>query len=182
MMNLIFKLYKTPDSDNRKSILKTIMKNIFFALTLLTCIGCKKESTSEQVKTKTIPQSTISTNPKKETSHEVESKDATNETECTDIPVEMGSGEECILKDININNAYVNLIQNKEVEDVNYLLPSAPIKNQTVEINKNGLMSIEYQVQKNKITITMSYAGGETETSLEQISNNVKRSIYHYAD
>ncbi len=104
------------------------------------------------------------------------------EEDCKDIALEMGSGQVCILNSININKAYSNIIKNEEVEDVEYFLTEIPLKNQIVNVNKNGLMSIEYKIKDNKVDIVMSYEGGVTKISLEKNDLNVKRSIFYYAD
>ncbi|MEO8533202.1 MAG: hypothetical protein ABI441_05610 [Flavobacterium sp.] len=102
--------------------------------------------------------------------------------DCKDIEIEMGSGRECILKNTDLETAYRDLIKNKEVEDANYYLSEIPKANTSVEVNKNGLIAIDYTISNNKIEISMSYQGGVTEVTLEKIKTDVKRSIYHYAD
>jgi len=102
--------------------------------------------------------------------------------DCKTITVEMGKGEECILKNTTIEKVYANIIKNGEVDDYKYLLKLIPKNDKTIEINKDGLMSIEYKVQKNKIEISFSYSGGVTEVNLEKVDNDIKRSIIYYAD
>ena len=103
--------------------------------------------------------------------------------DCKDISIEMGAGKECVIKNTDIQTVYKNLIKNEEVEDVKYYLSNLPSKNQIININQNGLMNIEYNIAKDKIKIVMSYEGGLTEVSIERLNdNNIKRSIYHYAD
>jgi len=104
-----------------------------------------------------------------------------NNEDCKEIDIEMGGGRECILKNIDIQTAYEDLIKNEEVEESSYYLKNLPSKNQTFEINKNGLISIEYQIDKT-VKIIMLYEGGTTEVTFEQLNSNVKRSIYYYAD
>lgn len=57
-----------------------------------------------------------------------------------------------------------------------------PAENTSIEINKNGLMMIDYQITQRRIDISMSYEGGTTEIILEQIGKNVKRTIQYNAD
>lgn len=102
--------------------------------------------------------------------------------DCKDVVLEMGSGRVCILKLTNINNAYLDIIKNEEVEDVKYFLTKLPLKNKTVDVNQNGLMTIDYKIKNENINIIMSYDGGITEVKLEKIDLNVKRSIFYYAD
>jgi len=108
--------------------------------------------------------------------------DNNNEKECKIITVEMGKGEECILKNSNIQNVYSNIIKNEEVDDYKYLLTSLPKNNKVIEINKNGLLNIEYKVIKDKIDILFNYDGGVTEVIIEKKAENVLRRIVYYAD
>ena len=102
--------------------------------------------------------------------------------DCKDIEVEMGDGRECILKNTDLEKVYQNIIKNKEVEESNYFLSAIPSENKSVEVNQNGLISIDYVIFKDKVAISMNYAGGVTEVTLQKINNTVKRSIFHYAD
>jgi len=80
------------------------------------------------------------------------------------------------------DKVYQNIIKNKEVEESEYFLSTIPTESKSVEVNKNGLISIDYQITKDKVAMNMNYEGGVTEVTLEKISNTIKRSIYHYAD
>ncbi len=107
---------------------------------------------------------------------------AENAEDCKDVSLESGSGTVCILKSTNINDVYLDIIKEKEVEDTKYFLTKTPVTNQTVDINQNGLMYIEYVIKNENIDIIMHYEGGLTEVKLEKIDVNVKRSIFYYAD
>ncbi|RXM48101.1 hypothetical protein [Flavobacterium sp. YO12] len=144
------------------------------ALLALLFVNCKQTNSNEEVKSETKPTDT--------TAVVKEEKKAEEKEDCKDIEVEMGSGRECILKDTDLANVYQNIIKNKEVEESEYFLSAIPNESKSVEINKNGLISIEYQITKDKVAIAMNYEGGVTEVTLEKINNTVKRSIYHYAD
>lgn len=153
------------------------MKKIaFFALLALLFTSCKQNS-SEQELESAKPKADTVTVVKEEIKEE-----SPEEGDCKDIEVEMGSGRECILKDTDINQVYQNIIKNKEVDESEYYLTSLPTEKKSIEVNKDGLMSIDYEITKDKVAITMNYAGGVTEVTLEKIDNTVKRSIYHYAD
>lgn len=104
------------------------------------------------------------------------------EKRCKKISGEMISGEQCILKDVQIKTAYNNIIENGLVDDAHLLLKAMPAENTSIEINKNGLMMIDYQITQRRIDISMSYEGGITEIILEQIGKNVKRTIQYNAD
>ncbi|WP_240475313.1 hypothetical protein [Flavobacterium reichenbachii] len=106
----------------------------------------------------------------------------TESEDCKDIEVEMGSGRECILKNTDLAKAYSDIIKNKEVEESNYFLSAIPKENKSVSVNKNGLISIDYTITKNKVAISMNYEGGVTEVTLQKIDTTIKKSIYHYAD
>lgn len=106
----------------------------------------------------------------------------TNSEDCKDITLEMGSGKICIIKSKTIDDVYLDIIKNEEVEDVKYFLKKLPQKSQIVNINKNGLMTIEYKLKNNIINIIMFYDGGVTEINLEKSGKNVKRSIIYTAD
>lgn len=147
------------------------------ALLALLFSNCKQNSSNEESKPIAKPADTITA----VKTEKIEKKVAQKE-DCKDITVEMGDGRECILPNIDINGAYQNIIKNKEVEESNYFLSAIPTESKSVEINQNGLISIDYQITKDKVAISMNYEGGVTEVTLEKIDNTVKRSIYHYAD
>ncbi|MCP2028610.1 PBP1b-binding outer membrane lipoprotein LpoB [Flavobacterium sp. HSC-32F16] len=111
-----------------------------------------------------------------------EEKKTVPKEDCKDIEVEMGDGRECIIQDTNLDEVYQNIIKNKEIEESNYFLSTIPNESKSVEVNQNGLISIDYKITKDKVVISMNYPGGLTEVTLEKINNTVKRSIYHYAD
>ncbi|RXM42707.1 hypothetical protein [Flavobacterium sp. YO64] len=144
------------------------------ALLALVFTNCKQNNSNEELKPVTKPADTVAV--------VKEEKKAEEKEDCKDIEVEMGSGRECILKNTDLDKVYQNIIKNKEVEESEYFLSTIPAESKSVEINKNGLISIEYQITKDKAAISMNYEGGVTEVTLEKINNTVKRSIYHYAD
>lgn len=150
-----------------------------FALLALLFSNCKKNDSNQELKSVKTP---IVTNTAPAVKEETKEKKSEKTEDCKDIEVEMGSGKECLLKNTNLNRAYLNIIKNKEVEESDYFLSALPNQNKSVEINKNGLISIDYEIIKDKVTISMNYEGGLTEVILEKINNTVKRSIYHYAD
>lgn len=155
--------------------MKKIASIVLLALLFTSC----KQNNNEESKPIEKPADTITSvkSELKEKEAEVEQKE-----DCKDIEVEMGSGRECIVQETNFATVYQNIIKNKEVEESNYFLSTIPNENKSVEVNQNGLISIDYQITKDKVTISMNYEGGVTEVILEKINNSVKRSIYHYAD
>ena len=105
-----------------------------------------------------------------------------NAIKCKDISDEMSGGEECIIKNSSIKKEYQNILQNHLVDGSIYLLETIPNKNIDVKIDKDGLMDIEYIIKENKVSINLNYGGGVTEIILEQLNNDVKRSIIYNAD
>lgn len=144
------------------------------ALLTLAFTNCKQNNSNEELKPVTKPANTSAV-VKEEKKEEVKE-------DCKDVLVEMGDGRECILENTDLDKVYQNIIKNKEVEESDYFLKAIPNENKSVEINKNGLISIDYEITKDKVAIAMNYEGGVTEVTLEKIKDTVKRSIYHYAD
>lgn len=150
-----------------------------FALLALLFTNCKQnnsEKESESVKTPAVTDTVTAVK------EETQKENPETKEDCKDIEVEMGDGRECILTNIDLDKAYHNLIEYKQIEESNYFLSALPKENKSVEVNKNGLISIDYEITKNKVTISMNYEGGVTEVTLEKINDTVKRGIYHYAD
>ncbi|SHH61235.1 hypothetical protein [Flavobacterium johnsoniae] len=102
--------------------------------------------------------------------------------DCKTITVEMGKGEECLFKNANIEDVYSSIIRDKEVDDYQYLLKLIPKNDKSILINKNGLISIEYKVNKDKVEIKFSYDGGLTVVNIENDNNDVKRTIIYYVN
>jgi hypothetical protein len=145
------------------------------ALLALLFTNCKQNSSEKELESAKTPADTV-------TKEKIKEETPVADEDCKDIEVEMGSGRECILKNTDINQVYQNIIKNKEVDESEYYLTTLPTEKKSVEVNKEGLMSIDYEITKDKVAISMNYAGGVTEVTLEKIDNTVKRSIYHYAD
>ncbi|WP_433831879.1 hypothetical protein [Flavobacterium anhuiense] len=153
------------------------MKKIaFLALLALVFTNCKQNNSEKELESTKVAVDTVAV--AKEEIKEENPEDG----DCKDIEVEMGSGRECILKDTDINQVYQNIIKNKEVDEAEFYLTTLPTEKKSIEVNKEGLISIDYEVTKDKVAITMNYEGGVTEVTIEKINNTVKRSIYHYAD
>lgn len=150
-----------------KKIACVVLLAVFFT-------NCKKSNQGEELKSTEKPVTA--------TSAVKEEKIQKEDEDCKDIQVEMGSGRECILKNTDLDKVYQSIIANKEVEESEFYLNTIPNENKTVEVNKNGLISIDYEITKDKVAIAMNYEGGVTEVTLEKINNTIKRSIYHYAD
>ncbi|WP_264530458.1 hypothetical protein [Flavobacterium sp. N502540] len=142
------------------------------AILALLFTSCKENNSEKEVKAIKEP---VKTSP-------AVKKEAKKKEDCKDVEVEMGSGRECILKDTDLAQVYQNIIKNKEVEESAYFLSSIPNESKSVPVNKNGLISIDYEIIKDKVLISMNYEGGVTEVTLEKIKDTIKKSIYHYAD
>ncbi|MCR4031509.1 MULTISPECIES: hypothetical protein [Flavobacterium] len=150
-----------------------------FALLALLFTNCKQNNSEKELESIKTPAVTDTVAAIKE---ETKKENPETTEDCKDIVVEMGDGRECILTNIDLNRAYLNIIKNKQVEESEYFLTALPTEKKSVQVNKNGLISIDYEITKNKVAISMNYEGGVTEVTLEKINNTVKRSIYHYAD
>ncbi|KUJ60005.1 hypothetical protein AR687_20505 [Flavobacteriaceae bacterium CRH] len=120
-----------------------------------------------------IPKTEISKNSKSDTS---------KDKDCKDIVVEMGGGEECLVRNSTLENVYANIIKDEAVTDSKYLLNAIPTNNKSIDINENGLINIEYKIGKDKIEIEMNYQGGVTEVKIEKSNNDVIKTIIYNAD
>ena len=69
-----------------------------------------------------------------------------------------------------------------DIDNAELLLPQLPNKSQEVEVNVNGLISINYTITPGKATIEMEYEGGVTTLILQQRDTGVNRTIIHSAD
>ncbi|GAA3746190.1 hypothetical protein GCM10022422_33130 [Flavobacterium ginsengisoli] len=147
-----------------------------FTLLALLFTNCKQNNSEKELESAKTPADTVTV-----VKEEIKEENP-EEGDCKDIEVEMGSGRECILKDTDINEVYQNIIKNKEVDESEYYLTTLPTEKKSIEVNKEGLISIDYEIFKDKVAISMNYEGGVTEVTLEKINNTVKRSIFHYAD
>ncbi|HEY1195743.1 hypothetical protein [Flavobacterium sp.] len=150
-----------------------------FALLAVLFTNCKKDNSEQKLEPVKTPAVTDTVSAIKE---DTKKESPETKEDCKDIVIEMGDGRECILTNIDLDKAYQNIIKNKQVEESEYFLSALPTEKKSVEVNKNGLISIDYEITKNKVAISMNYEGGVTEVTLEKIDNTVKRSIYHYAD
>ncbi|KAA0127824.1 hypothetical protein FY557_11765 [Chryseobacterium sp. SN22] len=101
---------------------------------------------------------------------------------CKEITGEMASGQECILSSTTFEKAYQDLINKGAVNDSKYLPKQLPAKNTSMEINKDGLMNIDFKITGSKVSIEMLYAGGTTDIAFEKQENNVKRTVIYNAD
>lgn len=101
---------------------------------------------------------------------------------CETSIIEMGTIEECILVNNSIEKVYNDIIKNNEINESEYMLKSIPKKNQIIKVDKNGLINIEYKINSDKLDIEFNYEGGVNSIKIEQIKENVKRTIIHSAD
>lgn len=112
----------------------------------------------------------------------IEKSQLNKSNDCVTEQIEMGSKEICTIKNTTLKNAYISIIKNKEVDKSEKLKKELPLKSETIKINSNNLISIDYKVIKNKTTIIMSFDGGETSIILEQKGNDVQKTIIYSAD
>lgn len=112
----------------------------------------------------------------------VESVQQKTDISCKEIAAEMASGQECILSSTTLKRAYQDLIDRGAVNDSKYLPKELPAKNTSLEINKNGLMNIDFKINTDRVSIEMRYAGGITEVTFEKQGNKVKRTVMYNTD
>lgn len=108
--------------------------------------------------------------------------DYTNNNDCKTKQIEMGLEERCIIKNSTVKDVYIDLIKNKLVDKSEKLQKNIPQKSEKIKVNYDGLISIDYIINKNRVQIEMFFDGGVTSILLEQIGNNVKRDITNSAD
>ncbi len=101
---------------------------------------------------------------------------------CIDTPLEMGNKKECLITNINLADVYSRIIEDKIVDNSDYLEKQIPKSSQIFKINDNGLISIKYEIKSEKVKVSMLYDGGLTEIILEKEFNNVRRTIIQNAD
>ncbi|OXA84047.1 hypothetical protein [Flavobacterium hercynium] len=105
------------------------------------------------------------------------------EEDCITTNHDMETIEKCMFKNTNLKSIYDELISGDDESDFKYLSKVLPVTNETVSVNQNGIMDIDYKIfNLKKVEITMNYAGGVTTVLLEEIKNTVKRTITYSAD
>lgn len=104
------------------------------------------------------------------------------EISCKEITSEMAYGQECILPSTTFEKAYKDLIDKEAVNDSKYLPKQLPANNISIEINKSGLVNMEFKITAKRINIEMLYAGGTTGITFEKQGNKLKRTIVYNAD
>jgi len=105
------------------------------------------------------------------------------EEDCITTNHDMETIEKCVFKNTNLKSIYDELISGDDESDFKYLSKVLPVANESVSVNQNGIMDIDYKIfNSKKVEITMNYAGGVTTVLLEEINNTVKRTITYSAD
>lgn len=107
-----------------------------------------------------------------------------NVSNCKNIHLDDGLKQECIFKNTTPEVVYQKTIAENEIDAIENLPVSLPYRNGAKEIkNGSALISISYTIiKKTKIIFELTYEGGVTKLSLEQIGNNVRRTIVYSAD
>ncbi|WP_310557019.1 hypothetical protein [Flavobacterium sp.] len=108
--------------------------------------------------------------------------DHTNDFDCKTNQIEMGLEEICTIKNSTVNDVYLELIKNRVVDKSEKLKKILPQKSETIKLNSDGLISIDYIINKKQVQVEMLFDGGVTTVLLEQIGNNVNRIITTSAD
>ena len=77
---------------------------------------------------------------------------------------------------------YQETIRRKDIDHPELLLPQLPSKSKTVDVGRNGLISVSYKISAQQVTVEMYYNGGVTTLILREQSGGVNRKIIHSAD
>lgn len=113
---------------------------------------------------------------------EIELSTVQTNSDCKEIMGDMMSGEECFFKNQSVEQVYQKIIDDKLVENSDFLLKTVPLDNQIVELNQNGLVRLSYEISENQISIDFNYEGGVTSIELIQKEDGTIRRIIHSAD
>ena len=77
---------------------------------------------------------------------------------------------------------YQETIRRKDIDHPELLLPQLPSKSKTVDVGRNGLISVSYKISAQQVTVEMYYNGGVTTLILREQSGGVHREIIYSAD
>ena len=77
---------------------------------------------------------------------------------------------------------YQETIRRKDIDHPELLLPQLPSKSKTVDVGRNGLISVSYKISAQQVTVEMYYEGGVTTLILRAQNGGVQREIIYSAD
>ena len=77
---------------------------------------------------------------------------------------------------------YQETIRRKDIDHPELLLPQLPSKSKTVDVGRNGLISVSYKIRAQQVTVEMYYEGGVTTLILRAQNGGVQREIIYSAD
>ena len=77
---------------------------------------------------------------------------------------------------------YQETIRRKGIDHPELLLPQLPSKSKTVDVGRNGLISVSYKISAQQVTVEMYYEGGVTTLILRAQRGGVHREIIYSAD
>lgn len=77
---------------------------------------------------------------------------------------------------------YQETIRRKDIDHPELLLPQLPSKSKTVDVGRNGLISVSYKISAEQASVEMYYEGGVTTLILREQSGGVHREIIYSAD
>ena len=77
---------------------------------------------------------------------------------------------------------YQETIRRKDIDHPELLLPQLPSKSKTVDVGRNGLISVSYKISAHQVTVEMYYEGGVTTLILRAQNGGVQREIIYSAD
>lgn len=160
------------------------MKLFILIFSVIFLFSCQKESNQPQNNTGFKKQEIIvlkkdsSINSKKP----IGSKKNKPETKCKEIKGVMLHGEECLISSTSLEKVYEEIADKSLVTDAEFLLKKLPENEVSKKMGKNGIISITYIPNPDKIDIEMFYESGITEIHLIKQKENVKRQIIYNAD
>lgn len=77
---------------------------------------------------------------------------------------------------------YQETIRRKDIDHPELLLPQLPSKSKSVDVGRNGLISVSYKISAHQVTVEMYYEGGVTTLILRAQNGGVQREIIYSAD
>ena len=161
-------------------------KLVFIALAALTMVACVAPKPKEKgiVTTKRIneqaPKATPTMKDSTPAQHLAVPDTATKYTEEDGGMTQIES--KFFTETASMQALYQETIRRKDIDHPELLLPQLPSKSKTVDVGRNGLISVSYKISAQQVTVEMYYNGGVTTLILREQSGGVHREIIYSAD
>ncbi len=102
---------------------------------------------------------------------------------CITIYQDIETIEKCIFKNASLESIYDNLILNETVNGYKYLCKIIPKSNKVIEVNRDGIINIEYKIVSiDNMQLLINYEGGVTKIALQKVNNSVKQVTTYSSD